>query len=291
MFLGLALLTLAGSARAQNEAAPPVIPDTAPPALDANGNPVAAPEAAPAPAPVPASVGTPDEYVLRPITLAAGEVQIKVPVVINLSKSLVGKPIYVPLEVRYGLTDTLELTLFHDTGLCLTGKSKGCEKVYNDVGLGVTASLMKNNGIELAAIGALQLSRISDPMWAQLDVGVAFKYTGAPLMVMAAPQVEIGLNKRDAGNVKQFIMVPVQAAFQAAPNLAIFLETGIMGPTDHFGDLYTVPVGIGANFLLQHGLDLGAEFILPMVAKGSAYSGVGAADTRAVMVYAAWRNL
>ena len=47
--LGLALFALAGSARAQNESAPP---ENAPPALDANGAPVAAPEAAPAPAPV-----------------------------------------------------------------------------------------------------------------------------------------------------------------------------------------------------------------------------------------------
>ncbi len=52
MILGLALFALAGSARAQNEAAPP---ENAPPALDANGAPVAAaPETVAAPAAAPA---------------------------------------------------------------------------------------------------------------------------------------------------------------------------------------------------------------------------------------------
>lgn len=47
MFLGLALFALAGSARAQNESAPP--------ALDAAGAPLASPEAAPAPVPATSS--------------------------------------------------------------------------------------------------------------------------------------------------------------------------------------------------------------------------------------------
>jgi hypothetical protein len=50
MIVGLALFALAGSARAQNESAPPALDSAAPPALDANGAPIAAPEAVKAPA-------------------------------------------------------------------------------------------------------------------------------------------------------------------------------------------------------------------------------------------------
>jgi hypothetical protein len=290
--VGLALLALSGSALAQEGAPPPaaeptMAPEAEPAAAPAPGDEAAAPAAE---ANVVAAPGAyPDEYALRPITLSGGMVQVKVPVVINLSKDLVAKPINIPLEIRYGISDTLELRLFHDTGLCLTGKEKGCEKVYNDVGLGITASLMKDNGIELAGIGELALTQISDPMLARLDLGVAFKYISAPVSVYAAPMVYIGLNKRDAGNSKQLIAVPVQVAFQAAPNAAIFLDTGIYGPTEHFGDLYTVPVGVGANILVQHGLDVGAEFMLPMVVSG--ISGNKAFDSRSLIVYAAWRNL
>jgi len=39
--------------------------------------------------------------------------QLKVPVVINLSKDSVASPVYVPFEIRLGLTSELELRLFH----------------------------------------------------------------------------------------------------------------------------------------------------------------------------------
>ncbi len=134
--VGLTLFALAGSASAQDEApAPAPTGDTAAaPAGEAAGAPAAAPEAAPeaAPAPAPAAGGYPDEYALRPLTLAAGMFQATVPIVLNLSKSAVLKPVWVPLDLRYGVNDQLEVFLSHTMGgtplalghggLCLGGK-------------------------------------------------------------------------------------------------------------------------------------------------------------------------
>jgi len=288
VLIGLAFVSFAGIARAQEEAAE--APAATEPAADPAGDPaMAEPAAAEPAAAMAAPAGYPDEYALRPLNVSAGMLEVTVPVVVNLSKEMVGKPINVPLMVRYGVTEELELSLSHSTGLCLTGKDNGCAKVYNDVMIGASYSFMKDSELELAALVGLDIWHLSDPMMMAADVGVALKYNTGAIGIKAAPQVEIGLNKRDAGNVKQVIGLPVEVAFQASPELAPFLQTGIAGPTDGFADSYIVPLGIGANYLLSHGLDLGAIFTLPMVATGM--SGNKAFDSRTLTIYAAWRNL
>jgi len=298
LFIGLALFALAGSARAQNEAAPPVIPDTAPPALDANGNPVAAPEAAPAPAPV-AAAPAGDDYVSRGLTVGAGTLQVTVPIVLNLSKEAVLKPVWVPLDLRYGVTPELEVFLSHagqnfpiatSGGVCLGGKERGCGKLYDNLNLGAQFSLSKSGGIELTGIGALEF-RSLDPMYLAIDLGVGFKFVSGQLAIKAAPQISIGATKRSEGN-KEHIYVPVQAAFQATPELALFLDTGIYSPVTDMGKMFTVPLGIGAAFAVQPGLDVGAQFLLPMVVMGSFYkdAGMGAADMRMLGLFATYRT-
>jgi hypothetical protein len=256
----------------------------------------------------------PDEYALRPLTLAAGTFQATVPVVLNLSKNAVLKPVWVPLDLRFGVNDQLELFLSHNVhgtplaygggGVCLGGKDRGywtmlagsCQKsngdaaIYNNLNVGAQFSLSKSGGIELSGIGALEIRDISPDLLAAIDVGVGFKYVGAPISIKAAPQIGIGVTKRSTGN-KEFISVPVQLAFQASPQLAAFIDTGIFGPTSHFGNLYSLPVGIGASFLASHGLDVGAEFMLPALVAGSVYtSDAKGANVRTLMVFAAYRT-
>ncbi len=150
---------------------------------------------------------------------------------------------------------------------------------------------MKSGGIELSGIGALEVRAISPDLLAAIDIGVGFKYVSAPVSVKAAPMIGIGLTKRSNGN-KEDISVPVQVAFQATPPLAIFLDTGIFGPTDHFGDNYFVPAGIGASFLVQHGLDVGAELMLPVLLAPSAIpSDFKGVNQRTLMIFAAYRTM
>lgn len=300
--VGLTLFALAGSARAQETAAP--AGDTAaPPAGDAAAAPAPAPEGAPAPAPAAAAGG---DYVSAPLTTGAGVLKVTLPIVLNLSKEAVLKPVWVPLVLAYGVTDQLEVFISHTGvgtpiasgagpsgsggGVCIGGKDRNCAKFYNNVNLGAQFSFLRNNGIELAGIGALEF-RTLDPMWLAIDLGVNFKYVGGPVSVRATPVIGIGATKRGDGN-KEDLSVPVQIAFQAAPVLAIFLDSGISGPIKDFGKLYTVPVGIGAAFAALPNLDVGAEFLLPMVVRGSAYKdlGIGAADVRYLGLFATYRT-
>jgi len=299
--LGLGLFALTGSVRAQDGTPAPSGDTAAATAGDAAGAPAPGAEVAPAPAPAPGGSGAyPDEYALRPLTLASGTFQATVPVVLNLSKNKVLKPVWVPLDLRLGVNDQLELFISHNAfgsplavgegGVCLGGTNRFCEKLYNNVNVGGQMSLLKDNGLELSGIVALEFRRLSSPMYLAVEVGVGLKYVGAPISIKAAPVIGIGANKRSVGN-KEFLSVPVQLAYQASPQFAIFLDTGIFGPTSNFSDLYDVPVGIGASFLVQHGLDVGAEFMLPAaVASSRVSSDSRGFNARTLMVFAAYRT-
>lgn len=295
--VGLSLFALAGMARAQEEAPAPAPEAAAAPAGDAAAAPAPAPEATPAPA----AGGT--DYVSRGLTLDEGNLQVTVPIVINLSKERVAKPIVVPLDVRYGVTKELTAFLTHSGpgfplalpsappavggGVCIGGEERGCAKLYNNLAVGAQYSVLKDNGLELAPLLALDV-RSLDPMWLAIDVGLGFKYASGPIAIKATPAIGVGATKRDAGN-KENISVPLQVAFQATPELAIFLDTGFFAPVKDMGKLYTVPVGVGAGFAALPNLDVGAAFMMPMIVKGSAYEGVKVADYRTAVVFASWR--
>lgn len=298
--VGLALMTLAGTALAQegapaeDVAPPPAVPADPAAAPAPEGMPVAGPEAAPA---APAAAGS--DYISRGLTVGAGTLQVTVPVMLNLSKELVLKPVTVPLDVRFGVNDQLEVFLIHSTlhnaygaggmtptGVCLGGKDRGCAKLYNNLSVGAQFSIMKDSAMELAAIGALDL-RSLDPMHLAINVGVAFKYNANPIAIKIAPQISIGATKRDEGN-KELLAVPVQIAFQASPELAAYLSTGIFGPTSKFADSFYMPVGVGASFAAMPNLDVGGEFVLPMIY--TAWSGDKSFDARTLTVFASYRT-
>jgi len=286
----LVLFALAGSARAQEVA--PAADTAAPPAGDAAAAPAPAPEAAAAPAAAPAG-GT--SYVSRGLTQTAGNLQVMVPVVLNLSKDAVLKPVWVPLDLRYGINDQLEVFVAHTPfgwtpamgfgGVCLGGTSRGCAKMYNNVSVGAQYSLLKDGAMELTGIGALDV-RSLDPMYLAVNVGVGFKYIAGQLAIKAQPLISIAATKRSE-QVKEVIAVPVQVAFQATPELAVFLDTGFFSPTKELSKSYIVPVGIGASFAALPNLDVGGEFMLPAMLTGA--EGDKAFDSRTLMVFGSYR--
>jgi hypothetical protein len=227
--------------------------------------------------------GYPDEYALRPLRLPTGLVQLKVPVVINLSKDHVASPVTIPFEIRLGLTHELELRLFHPgNGLCISGKSKGCGKVYNDLALGMLYSVMREQGVELALLGAVEVTSFSSPAMVRLDAGMAFKYIHAPFSIATWPYVGIGLNHRDQNG--DSINIPAEFAYQLAGPTALFFESGLFGGAHNFGDSWVMPLGVGIDYLLQHSFDIGAEF------KFTSLIGNGSTDGRLILVYVALRG-
>jgi len=251
----------------------------------------AAPEAAPAKAPV-----TSTTYVSRGLTVGAGALQISLPVVLQLSKDEVLEPVWIPLDARFGVTDRFDVFLSHNYfglppafrggGVCIGGKDRHCSKPYDNLTLGAELSFLKNAGIEISGIGALEIRSI-DLKQLAVDLALGFKYSGGQVAIKADPRIGIAVNKRDT-QAKQFIAVPVQVVWQATPGLGAFLDSGVFGPTEDFSQAYAVPVGLGAALAVMPILDVGAEFMLPLVLTGNEDN--RPFEARTLMIYAAYRT-
>jgi len=220
-----------------------------------------------------AEPGFPDAYALRPLELPPSMVQAKIPLVIDLSHGHAGDLIFVPFDVRFGVTRELELRIFHPVhGLCL----RGCDRAYNDIGLGMLFSVLEENGLQASLLAALEFRSLTSPVGAVLDAGVAFKFIRSPFSIFAAPYIGIPLSDRN--HLDDSVNVPIEFAFQLSAPTALFVETGLYGSAHDPGG-WSGPVGIGINQLLHHNVDIGAELKLNSVI------GHTDAGSRLVLVY------
>ncbi len=230
----------------------------------------------------------------RPINVAKGMIEIRADVFVNLSKDAVAKPLAIAPDIYYGVSDKLMVGLTHNLGLCLTGTDSGCAKVYNDVGFEGVFSVKRDAKMDLAVAGGLELASL-DPMLARLNVGARFKYRAGKIGIYVDPNLGLGLNKRTSdpvtglGGNKEALSLPVKIGFQATPKLFAYVRTGIGGlgigpnagaPLSHFGDLFVIPVGVGALFAVSNKIDVGGEFFLPAVAGSS----IASTDFRALIL-------
>jgi len=237
-----------------------------------------------------------DAGVATGLTLPKGKILIAGSTVnVNMSASAVGKPFSLAPSVFYGVSDKLQIGVTHDlgssrwsprpvpgAGICLAGKENGCGKVYNNIGLDALFGVADGK-FSAAAHGGLDFISL-DPLFLDIRVGLLGRYSiNEKIAIVFDPSILIGATKRDEGNIKQLINVPVYLWFKANEKIGAYVASGITGPTDHFGDLYAIPVGLGANFSVNEKLTVGADFWFTNLAgKGSS------ADGRALAIRAAY---
>jgi len=209
------------------------------------------------------------------LNLAKGKIAIQAAVGVNLSKDAVAKPFAIAPTIWYGVSDKLTVALHHDNGrtpytpgpgfggLCLAGESKGCAKVYNNIGLDAIFGLSQGN-MTLAAHGGLDFHAI-DPMHMVLRAGVLGRYTAGKIHVDFDPYVYLGLTKRDEGNFKQWIFVPVYLWYMANDKMGIYLHTGLNASLSDpgLGDSWSVPLGLGMNYMLSDKMGVGLDVLFP----------------------------
>jgi hypothetical protein len=253
------------------------------------------------------STATPDAAMapagaLPPLTLGKGKILIAGETVnINLSADSVGKPVSLAPSVWYGVSDKLSVGLTHDagttpwtprpalrtitvaipgagsitgaagSGICLTGSDNGCNKVYDNVGADALFGLADAK-FSLAAHPGLDVFSI-DEGTLQLRLGVLGRYAASDkLNIVFDPRISIGLTDRDF--VKESIDVPVWVWFKANEQLGAYVSTGIAGPLDGFGDAFSVPLGLGASYMVDEKLTVGGDFqFLNLIGKNSSADG------------------
>jgi len=228
------------------------------------------------------------------ITLRQGGIGIDGDVAVGMSSGFAGKPISIVPNVYYGVTDTLSVGLGSNpgseifqnvagAGLCLSGQSNGCGKLYNNVSLDGLFSFARSAMMDIGAHAGIDTAFGPDTL-AGVRLGIKGKAipTG-PLQLVFDPFIRIGINKRDADGNKELINVPVRVGFLATPQLNVGVSAAIWGPLDHFGDFYQVPIGVGGTFAINQMLDVRAQFVFDNLAgKGSS------ADFRTLSIGAAY---
>ena len=207
------------------------------------------------------------------------------------------KPVWVPLDLRFGMTRQFELFVSHNAlgaplavgngGLCV-GTSHYCHKAYNNLNVGGQYSFVKDSGFELSGLLAAEFKQFSPDTLFAIDLGVGFKYVIPRFSAKVTPRIGVGVYNRGTGN-QENVGIPVQMALQATPRIAPFVDTGIFGPTRQFSGTFQFPLGLGADLLVVHGFDLGAELMFPTLGHGTAVT-EKTTDFRTAMLFAVWRN-
>jgi len=218
------------------------------------------------------AIGGPE---LTNIMQAPQTFQVRVPLVINLSSDFVGKPINIPVDAYFGLSEQLTLGLTHSgglvqavapyelgTGLCLSG-TPHCFKTYNNVGFDALFSLM-SGVLQLAAHGGLEFVNIDGGTFS-LRLGVLFQAPlGENIAIITDPRLFLGLSDRDIGN-KEFLHLPIAVQVWANAGTRIAARTGINGPLDGFGDAFEGALGVFAGFDVNEMIEIFAAFDFPNI--------------------------
>jgi hypothetical protein len=166
-------------------------------------------------------------------------------------------------------------------GLCLTGQSNGCPKVYNNVGLDLMYGLLFGD-FHLSAHSSLYLLPISDPTGVMWTVGFSGKihFTNA-VALLFDPQIGITLTHRDV--YKDQLFVPLELQMQASRAVSLKVLTGVTGQLSTLGDTYRVPLGLGVVGNLSPSLDLGLRFSFDNLL-GHIPPGVARTDERSLVL-------
>jgi opacity protein-like surface antigen len=212
------------------------------------------------------------------LTLPGGKVFLDAFLEVNLSKDFAFKPVSIAPDIWYGVSDDLTLGLIHSSrgatglfggsgdGLCLTGKTKGCPHVYDNIGLDARYHLVRQGILTLAADGGLYAMTF-DPFKLDLKLGAIARLQSGAFSFELGPNIFIGLNKRSAGN-KEVLAVPATFMYAVVPKVGIAAQFGLLVP---FADTSLTMFGgsLGVQYFATDKLMLDAVFSLPALAGGS----------------------
>jgi hypothetical protein len=231
------------------------------------------------------------------LTLPKGRALLDAFLEANLSSGAAFKPFSISPDVWYGATDEITVGLVHSalgaTGfmgrlgafnggdaLCLAGSDNGCPDVYPGFGLEGRYKLKPAFGFTLAADGGLYFRHLSDPFEFSLKVGALGRWHKDKLAVEINPSLLIGITNRtvsqtaagvtvDATVNGDFFFIPGTVLYTVAPQIDISGQTGFVIPFENTGDLYAIPLSIGANYHLNESVNLTLALSLPRLIASS----------------------
>lgn len=219
---------------------------------------------------------------------------------VSLSKDAAFEPVSIAPDLWYGVSDLITVGLVHSgrastglyggagNGLCLTGEEGGCPDVYANIGIDARYHFYRSGGMTLSAEGGLFAGPF-DPFTAALKLGVVGRWQAGAIAVDVAPNLFVGLSEREpeegvdvaiGSNNKETLNLPITALYLLSSQIGLALQLGAVVPLQETGDLYTVGVSLGGQYMLSSQMMIDAAFSLPLLVRGDAYEGIDAFDAR-----------
>jgi len=194
----------------------------------------------------------------RPLTLGKGMLEIRGDTFrVGLSKDSSFEPLSIAPDIFYGISNVLTVGVYHTTGICLTGVDGGCLSTYNDLGIEGQFALMHGGSFQVQLHGGLLMPALSKPKFIMgMTAGVEARLKIGKIAVRLDPEFYVGFNERDS--VSQVLLLPVWLQLQLNKQTMVFLSSGFN--MDFQNDVNAIPMGLGANFAINHRIDLGLEF-------------------------------
>lgn len=186
----------------------------------------------------------------------------------NASKNFGFKPVEIPVNLFWGVTDDVMIGITHEHGLRLNAGDLGPydNKVYNDVGFGSVIFLASGRNYEVDLHAGVPFHRLSPDLFVGLQFGILGRANFSEHVALVYdPSVYIGVNRRKLGNGDE-LHVPIWFYFQPTPVIAPFVGTGVDGPLDGFGDNFAIPLEGGVLFTVAPGINIGGLLRFPNAA-------------------------
>jgi hypothetical protein len=200
------------------------------------------------------------ELVNQPLTLPRALVRLDVPVHVNVSKDAVGKPWYIPPALDVGVTDDLQLGLFHEVGFCPAGAQNGCNKLYDDVGVRAGLSLARTRAAQLVLEGNVLAYDLAVP---EFRAGLALAYRHS--LGMAGVEIRAGLDAfvtdRDTLPYRELLFGEGAGTLQLGEGFAVVTRIRAEKALEEASGVSVplrVPVSLGVELEPWHPLALGA---------------------------------
>ena len=221
----------------------------------------------------------------------------RVLLLVNASKDNFGKPTSLAPDLYYSVSDTVQIGLLHTGpmgwqsrpgfGLCLTGTTNGCPKVYDNVGLDFMYGLIFGD-FHLSLHSSLFLLPISDPTGVMWTIGLTGKFHFTDMVALYFdPQVGVMLSHRD--QYKDQLFIPLELQFQVGAAVSLKVLSGVSGQLSALGDTYQVPLGLGLVGNVSRNVDLGLRFSFDNLL-GHVFPGIARTDIRSIGLLLTFRT-
>lgn len=205
------------------------------------------------------------ELVRQPLTLSRGLVEIGIPVRIEASNTDSPRvPSWsIPASLDYGVSDSIQIGVFHSTGLCPGGSGNDCPEVYDDVGGRLRLGLFRRDPADQLALEVRAFVSHFTDLQVTGALGLQYKRTlGKTLAFLAAVDWTTSLNDRNNVPFTDAVAAAIGLQLQIFPGLSAFGLVGADRPFNEnpgFSGKVAGPVSAGLELTPVHSLTVGAD--------------------------------